>query len=141
MKKKDNLIGKLVEALTGEKAELSREKLVQYLTERGMDRESVNTIIKRMQDRSGDQDVFHTQDLLQGVRIFNALERILFTEEALDKLTLCKYLGLIDENDMEETIEIALQMDILPVEEPVISKIITYISGIDLDTGEIRFYQ
>ena len=141
MKKKDNLIGKLVEALTGEKAELSREKLVQYLTERGMDRESVNTIIKRMQDRSGDQDVFHTQDLLQGVRIFNALERMLFTEEALDKLTLCKYLGLIDENDMEETIEIALQMDILPVEEPVISKIITYISGIDLDTGEIRFYQ
>ncbi|HPE29317.1 MAG TPA: DUF494 family protein [Candidatus Mcinerneyibacteriales bacterium] len=141
MKKKDNLIGKLVEALTGEKAELSREKLVQYLTERGMDRESVNTIVKRMQDRSGDQDVFHTQDLLQGVRIFNALERMLFTEEALDKLTLCKYLGLIDENDMEETIEIALQMDILPVEEPVISKIITYISGIDLDTGEIRFYQ
>ena len=141
MKKKDNLIGKLVEALTGEKAELSREKLVQYLTERGMDRESVNTIVKRMQDRSGDHDVFHTQDLLQGVRIFNALERMLFTEEALDKLTLCKYLGLIDENDMEETIEIALQMDILPVEEPVISKIITYISGIDLDTGEIRFYQ
>jgi len=141
MKKKDNLIGKLVEALTGEKAELSREKLVQYLTDRGMDRDSVNTIVKRMQDRSGDHDLFHTQDLIQGVRLFNTLERMLFTEEALDKLTLCKYLGLIDENDMEEAIEIALQMDVLPVEESVITKIIAYISGVDLDTDEFYFYQ
>ncbi len=141
MKKKDNLIGKLVEALTGEKAELSREKLVQYLTDRGMDRDSVNTIVKRMQDRSGDHDLFHTQDLIQGVRLFNTLERMLFTEEALDKLTLCKYLGLIDENDMEEAIEIALQMDVLPVEESVITKIIAYISGVDLDADEFHFYQ
>ncbi|HHH84972.1 MAG TPA: hypothetical protein ENL15_03345 [Firmicutes bacterium] len=141
MKKKENLIGKLVEALTGEKAELSRKKLVQYLTDRGMDRDSVNTIIKRMQERCGDQDIFHTQCLLQGVRLFNTLERLLFTEEALNKLTLCKYLGLIDEKDMEEAIEIALQMDALPVEDHAITKIIAYISGVDMDTDEIHFYQ
>ncbi|HDS02932.1 MAG TPA: hypothetical protein ENN72_04395 [Firmicutes bacterium] len=140
MKKKDNLIGKLVEALTGEKADLSRERLVRYLTERGMDRDSVNTLVKRVQERSGDEDIYHTAHVLDGVRLFNALERMLFTEEALDKLTLCRYLGLIDENDVEETLDIALGMDALPVDAGMITKIISYISGIDLDTDDLNFY-
>ena len=138
MKKKNILIGKLIEALGGTGEE--KDKLRSILSDRGVDDDSADNIVERMNEGFDSSDSVYEEYSLSGVRLFNVLERMLFTEKALDEMTLCKHLGIIDDNDMEQGIDLSLGTDKLPVDKDTVLAVISYVSGVDLNMTGLRPY-
>ncbi len=141
MKKKNILMDKLIEALGGSDDGEQKESLKKLLSDKGIDRESVESIVQKITEYSFSGDVEFEELRLDGIRQYNVFERMLLSEEAIDVLTFCKYLGLVDDNELEKVIEIVMDTDRLPVDKGTVIAAVSYVSGIDLNITGLNAYR
>ncbi len=111
-----------------------RLRAVELLKHEGFDPVSINEIMAFF-DPAEIVYVEETTDSthpINGVRLFTVYECAAITEAAREQLTRYQYLGLINGNDAEEIISIALSNE-RPVDEEEMLRIIASFTGTDID--------